>query len=99
MRHFFRTQLNPSAVMTAADGFFPAAPVSLHVTSSAARARSFSGDLGSLTLMVTKEGGHYTLVEADTDQMGESRLDRNVKRFFVGLHRMEEPRHAIEAAY
>ena len=29
------------------------------------------------------EGGHYTFVEVDTDQMGESRLDRNVKKFFV----------------
>jgi hypothetical protein len=31
--------------------------------------------------------------------MGESRTDRNVKRFFVQLHRSEEPGHRLEAAY
>ena len=45
------------------------------------------------------EGGHYTFVEAATDQMGESRIDRNVKRYFVTLHRKTEPSHALEAAY
>jgi hypothetical protein len=45
------------------------------------------------------EGGHYTFVEAVSDQMGESRLDRNIKRFFVSLHRMSEPSHVPEASY
>jgi hypothetical protein len=31
--------------------------------------------------------------------MGESRIDRNVKRFFVTLHRRDDPTHALEAAY
>jgi hypothetical protein len=31
--------------------------------------------------------------------MGESRLDRNVKKFFVQLHRQDDPRHTLEAAY
>jgi hypothetical protein len=31
--------------------------------------------------------------------MGESRLDRNVKKFFVRLHRKADPRHVLEAAY
>jgi hypothetical protein len=31
--------------------------------------------------------------------MGESRIDRNVKRFFVTLHRKVDPAHALEAAY
>jgi hypothetical protein len=54
-----------------------------------------------VTLQITAkpEGGHYTFVEAATDQMGESRIDRNVKRFFVTLHRKVEPTHALEAAY
>ena len=34
-----------------------------------------------------------------TDQMGESRLDRNAKRFFVELHRKSDPAHKLEAAY
>jgi hypothetical protein len=31
--------------------------------------------------------------------MGESRMDRNVKRFFVELHRADDPSHAIDASY
>ena len=55
--------------------------------------------LGTLQLSVKKEGGHYTFVEVNTDQMGESRLDRNAKRFFVELHRTADPAHKLEAAY
>jgi hypothetical protein len=97
MRHFFRTPLTPAAVVAAADAFFPTVP--LTPAGSAMRSRTFRGELGTLKLKVKAEGGHYTFVEADTDQMGESRLDRNVKRFFVHLHRAAEPGHALEAAY
>jgi len=45
------------------------------------------------------EGGHYTLVEAHTDQVGESRLDKNVRKYFVALHRAADPRHRLEAGY
>lgn len=63
------------------------------------RSRTFAGDLGTLQLSVRKEGGHYTFVEVSTDQMGESRLDRNAKKFFVELHKTGDPRHRIEAAF
>ena len=52
-----------------------------------------------MKLTVKAEGGHYTFIEADTDQMGESRLDRNVKKFFVHCHRREDPAHTLEASY
>ena len=97
MRHFYRSQIAPAAVLVAADRFFPA--LGLGVVSTAARARAFSGPLGSLKLQVKPEGGHYTFVEVNTDQMGESRLDRNVKRFFVELHRADDPSHTLEASY
>ena len=97
MRHFFRTHLLPADVVAAADRFFPS--LGLAAVSSAARARTFSGPLGTATISVKPEGGHYTFVEADTDQMGESRLDKNVKRFFVELHRQADPTHRIEAHY
>lgn len=97
MRHYHRTHLAPSDVIAAVDAFFPA--LGLAPVSSAARARTFSGPLGTLTLTVKAEGGHYTFVEADTDQMGESRLDKNVKRFFVEIHRKANPSHAIGAHY
>ena len=52
-----------------------------------------------MKLSVKAEGGHYTFVEVATDQMGESRMDRNVKKFFVELHRDEDPSHALQASY
>jgi hypothetical protein len=97
MRHFFRSHLSPHDVLERADAFFPT--IGLAASASTARTRTFSGALGALTLGARAEGGHYTFVEVHTDQMGESRMDRNVKKFFVALHRVEEPRHHLEAAY
>ena len=97
MRHFFRTQLTPVEVLRIADDFFP--EISMERAGHTARSRMFAGDLGKLRLNVRKEGGHYTFVEIVTDQMGESRLDRNAKKYFVELHKAGDPRHRIEAAY
>ena len=87
----------PVEVLRIADRFFP--EIDLERTGHTARSRTFSGPLGTLGLSAKKEGGHYTFVEITTDQMGESRLDRNAKKFFVELHRTGEPGHRIEAAY
>ena len=83
MRHFHRTQLALDDVLAEADAFFPsiglragAAPAGA-APSAGARSRTFTGDLGALRLEARPEGGHYTFVEAVTDQMGESRMDRN----------------------
>ncbi|HEX6629383.1 MAG TPA: hypothetical protein VF105_15640 [Gemmatimonadaceae bacterium] len=97
MRHFFRTQLAPVEVLRIADEFFP--EISMERSGHTVRSRTFAGDLGNLSLSVRKEGGHYTFVEISTDQTGESRLDRNAKKFFVALHKAGDPRHRIEAAY
>jgi len=97
MRHFYRTQLPAADVLRAADTFFPA--MELERAGHTAKTRVYSGQLGTLQLSVKAEGGHYTFVEVATDQMGESRLDRNAKRFFVELHRSDDPGHRIEAAY
>lgn len=97
MRHFFRSHLSPHDVLERGDAFFPT--IGLAASATAARTRTFAGPLGSMKLSARAEGGHYTYVEVHTDQMGESRLDRNVKRFFVTLRRAEEPRHQLEAAY
>lgn len=97
MRHFHRTHLTPAAVLTAADTFFSA--LGLEQSLSLPRSRTFAGPLGTLELSVRMEGGHYTLIEGSTDQMGESRLDRNVKRFFVRVHKQADPAHTIDAAY
>ena len=97
MRHFYRTHLSPADVLAAADQFFPG--IGLVQQTTAPRTRTFSGPLGVMKLSVKAEGGHYTFVQADTDQMGESRMDRNVKKFFVGLHRKEEPTYELSANY
>lgn len=97
MLHFFRTQLTPGEVFRVADEFFPTLP--LERTAHTARSRTYSGLLGTLQLSVKMEGGHYTFVRIQTDQIGESRLDRNAKKFFVKLHRVADPSHRLEAAY
>lgn len=97
MRHFYRSHRPPAEVLAAADNFFPG--IGLAQTETEPRARTFSGALGTARLRVRAEGGHYTFVEVETDQMGESRMDRNVKKFFVAIHRTEDPGHALEASY
>jgi hypothetical protein len=97
VRHFYRSQSTPVDVLAVADRFF--AELGLTLVTSAVRSRAFTGPLGALKLSVKPEGGHYTFVEVGTDQMGESRLDRNVKRFFVALHRADDPAHTLEASY
>ena len=97
MRHFFRSHMTSHDALARADAFFPT--IGQMPLATAARARTYSGPLGVLKLSVKAEGGHYTFVEVQTDQMGESRLDRNVKRYFVSLHVAEDPRHTLEAAY
>jgi hypothetical protein len=97
MRHFYRTHLALADVLAAADDFFPS--IGLAQQTTAPKTRTYSGPLGALKLSVKAEGGHYTFVQAETDQMGESRMDRNVKRFFVRLHRVDEPNHALSASY
>ncbi len=97
MRLFYRTTLTPDVVLSNADAFFVA--LGLKLSGNETRVRNFSGSLGNLTLSVRMEGGHYTLVDAVTDQIGESRLDKNVKKFFVGLHRKADVTHTVEAGY
>lgn len=97
MRHFHRCHVSPAQVLEAADEFFPSIGVAQQMT--APRSRTFSGPLGTMRLSARPEGGHYTFIEVETDQMGESRMDRNVKKFFMELHRTEDPAHALTASY
>ena len=83
--------------MTLADGVFPR--LGLTAAQSSDRARTFTGALGTMSVSARPEGGHYTFIEVVTDQIGESRLDKNVKKFFVEVHRQADPRHAITAGF
>lgn len=103
MRHFHRTSLHPDAVLATADSFFPT--IGLRPTGDTARSRTYQGIVGTpavpatLEVTVRMEGGHYTFVEANSDQTGESRLDRNVKKFFVQLHQQVDPAHTFAPSY
>lgn len=97
MRHFYRSHMPPADVLVLADRFFT--KLGLSPVTATARTRQLSGPLGAMKLSVRAEGGHYTFVEVVTDQMGESRMDRNVKKFFVEVHRVDDPSHTLEAAY
>lgn len=98
MRHFYRSHLTPERVLAVADAFFPTAADEKCVE-TAARARVFAGPLGTLRLSARSEGGHYTFVEIDTDQTGESRLDRTAKKFYVELLRTEDPAYKLAISF
>lgn len=97
MRLFHRTSIIPADVMVLADEHFSA--LGLRRTADSPRSRTFSGELGTLRVSVRSDGGHYTLIEAVSDQIGESRLDKNVKKFFTRVHRAADPHHAPTAGY
>ena len=109
MRHYHRSNVAPAEVLTMADAFFAklglntsvngSANANANANASAARSRTFSGPLGTMTLSAKPEGGHYTFIEVVTDQIGESRLDKNVKKFFVEVHRFADPEHVPTAGY
>jgi hypothetical protein len=48
---------------------------------------------------VVAEGGHYTLVTVETNQPGESELDKLAKRFLGEVHQLAEPSHVLRGSY
>ena len=52
-----------------------------------------------LDLRPHPEGGHYTRVTVETNQPGESELDRRAKRFLAEVHADAEPGHVVRGAY
>lgn len=96
MKYFHRTSVRPDDVIAAAPRFFAG---KLAPTLEERRRRRFSGPLGELTVIVQAEGGHHTLVTIETNQPGESEIDRLGKRFLGTIHTMAEPGHALRGAY
>jgi hypothetical protein len=97
MRLFHRTSIVPADVIGLADEHFRA--LGMQMTAESTRTRTYTGPLGTLHLSVRPEGGHYTFVECTTDQIGESRLDKNVKKFFNRVHRAADATHVPTAGY
>ena len=96
MKYFHRTSITPDAAVARAAEFFGAR---LTPVEEAPRRRRFGGTLGQLTVSVRAEGGHYTLVTIETDQPGESELDKLAKRFLTVVHTMADPAHEPRGAY
>ena len=96
MKYFHRTQLSPDLVLTGATEFFGA---SLAPVAEEPRRREFAGSIGNIGVTVQAEGGHYTLVTVETNQVGESEADKLAKRFLTLVHTRAEPTHRPIGAY
>ncbi len=96
MRYFHRTALSPADVLASARSFFGGR---LAPAEESARRLTFRGGLGKVAVSAKAEGGHYTLIDVETDQVGESELDRLAKRFLAEVHRQLEPSHEVRGAY
>lgn len=96
MKYFHRTSVSPDAAVAQAAAYFGArlAPVE-----EGRRHRRFAGPLGRVLVRVQAEGGHYTLITVETDQPGESELDRLARRFLGEVHVQAEPAHALRGGY
>ncbi|MEO8448913.1 MAG: hypothetical protein ABI647_03925 [Gemmatimonadota bacterium] len=69
-------------------------------TEEAPRRRRFTSTLGALSASVQpSDGGHYTMIVVETNQPGESELDRLAKRFLSTVHATEHSGHLVRGAY
>jgi hypothetical protein len=96
MRYFHRTAASLDEVLQEADRYFPPHAAS---QDSGEHHRVYGGTVGRITLNVHAEGGHYTLVAVETDQVGESEADKIAKRFLTKVHQLAEPSHVARGAY
>jgi len=96
MKYFHRTQLTPDQVLARATAFFGARLTPAQEEPSRYR---FAGSIGQIGVTVQAEGGHYTLVTVETNQVGESEADKLAKRFLTVVHTMADPAHRPIGAY
>jgi len=96
VKYFHRSHLPPDDVLARGAEFFGAR---LAPAAEQPRHRAFSGPIGTIGVTVQAEGGHYTLITLDTNQVGESEADKLAKRFLTLLHTLEHPSHRPIGAY
>ena len=96
MKYFHRTHSTPDEVLARATAFFGAR---LTPVEELPRRRRFTGTIGQIAVTVQAEGGHYTRVTVDTNQVGESEADKLAKRFLTVVHTMADPTHRPIGAY
>jgi len=97
MRYFHRAHAAPDQALERARAFFSAHGFRAEM-GPGDHAR-FISQLGIVDLHVEIEGGHYTRLNVATTAVGESDLDKRVKRFFSEFHRVEEPAYTVRGAY
>jgi hypothetical protein len=97
MRYFYRAHCAPEAVLEFAGKFFAARGFTAQM-GQGDHAR-YTGPLGHVDLNVEIEGGHHICVNLATAAVGESELDRSVKRFLSELHRVEDAAYLVRGAY
>ena len=96
MKYFHRTTVTPDQVIDAARRFFRS---NFKTVEEQPRRVGFTGNVGRIGVTVQAEGGHYTLVTVETDQVGESEADKLAKRFLTRVHTIAEPTHRAIGAY
>jgi hypothetical protein len=96
MKYFHRTHLSPDEVLAGASQFFGA---TLAPMEEGPRRRQYAGSIGRISVSVQAEGGHYTLVTVETNQVGESEADKLAKRFLTLVHTRADPGHRPIGAY
>lgn len=96
MKYFHRTHRAPTEVLAQAASWFGER---LAPTEESAGRRRFAGAIGHVSITAAPEGGHYTLVTVETDQPGESEIDRLAKRFLTLVHAAADPGHVVRGAY
>jgi hypothetical protein len=96
MKYFHRTHLPPNEVLAGAAQFFGA---TLAPMEEEPRRRQYAGSIGRISVSAQAEGGHYTLVTVQTNQVGESEADKLAKRFLTLVHTRADPSHRPIGAY
>ena len=96
MKYFHRTSIPPEQILAAATRFFGA---TMAPGAGQPRRLQFASSIGRVGVSVLAEGGHYTLVKVETDQVGESEADKLAKRFLTLVHTLAEPSHRPIGAY
>ena len=96
MKYFHRSHLPPEAVLAQAAGFFGSR---LTPAEEQPRLHRYTGAIGQVTVSVQAEGGHYTLITVETNQVGESEADKLAKRFLTEVHTLEHSSHRPIGAY
>ena len=96
MKYFHRTHAAPREMLGLAAEFFG---TRLTPVQEEPQRLTFAGAIGRIGVTVRPEGGHYTLVTVETDQVGESEADKLAKRFLTVAHAATHPSHRPIGAY